>query len=499
MIRTLLAAALAFLLSSCGGADGEVDTNIEWVEGVFPSEALFKDLCSAPRLGTNPATSAPFADTQGTELDEKNWLRSWHNEFYLWYDEIIDRNPADFGILEYFSILRTEAITPSGAPRDQFHFTVDTQENFDLSRTGTSVSTGAAWIIQSRSIPRRIVVGYTEPGSPASNAGLERGDQLLAIDGEPVSNGEANILNAGLSPSEEGETHEYQLARGQETFSVTMAATTVSALAVLQADIIATPTGNVGYLVFNDHTLAAEGQLVEAINALSSQGASDLILDLRYNGGGFLSIASQLAHMIAGDATSGQIFETLVFNDRHPNVNPFTGQTLTPTPFFTVERSGNPLPTMNLERVYVLTTSSTCSASESIINGLRGIGVETIQIGSRTCGKPYGFFSQDNCGTTYFSINFRGENAQGFGDYADGFIPSTNDDGEAFIRGCVVEDDFSEQLGSTNENLLETALYFRANGTCPSTSSVDSGAQKPSTGFTSGNRLQKPTLRNKFL
>ena len=78
---------------------------------------------------------------------------------------------------------------------------------------------------------------------------------------------------------------------------------------------------------------------------------------------------------------------------------------------------GQPLPTLNLPRVFVLTGPDTCSASESIINSLRGIGVEVVQIGSTTCGKPYGFYPQDNCGTTYFSIEFRGVNAMNFGDY----------------------------------------------------------------------------------
>ncbi len=67
--------------------------------------------------------------------------------------------------------------------------------------------------------------------------------------------------------------------------------------------------------------------------------------------------------------------------------------------------------------MFVLTGPNTCSASESIINALQGVDVEVIQIGSTTCGKPYGFYPQDNCGTTYFSVEFKGVNAKGFGDY----------------------------------------------------------------------------------
>jgi hypothetical protein len=73
--------------------------------------------------------------------------------------------------------------------------------------------------------------------------------------------------------------------------------------------------------------------------------------------------------------------------------------------------------------VFVLTSADTCSASESIVNGLRGAGVTVHLVGSTTCGKPYGFYPQDNCGTTYFAIQFQGVNFLGFGDYADGFTP----------------------------------------------------------------------------
>ena len=82
------------------------------------------------------------------------------------------------------------------------------------------------------------------------------------------------------------------------------------------------------------------------------------------------------------------------------------------------------MPTLNLATVYVLTGAGTCSASEAIINGLRGVGVQVIEVGSTTCGKPYGFYPQDNCGTTYFSIEYKGVNDMGFGDYTDGFSPA---------------------------------------------------------------------------
>ena len=78
--------------------------------------------------------------------------------------------------------------------------------------------------------------------------------------------------------------------------------------------------------------------------------------------------------------------------------------------------------------------------------------MEVVLIGGTTCGKPYGFYPTDNCGTTYFTIQFRGENNKGWGEYADGFIPSSSDNGEDFVTGCTVADDFTKQLGDQVEN-----------------------------------------------
>jgi hypothetical protein len=104
------------------------------------------------------------------------------------------------------------------------------------------------------------------------------------------------------------------------------------------------------------------------------------------------------------------------------------------------------------------------------MNSLQGVGVQVIQIGTTTCGKPYGFYPQDNCGTTYFSIEFQGVNARSFGSYSDGFVPtpgmasSTGTDYK--LPGCVVQDDFTHALGDQNESLLFSALSYRATGSC---------------------------------
>jgi carboxyl-terminal processing protease len=129
------------------------------------------------------------------------------------------------------------------------------------------------------------------------------------------------------------------------------------------------------------------------------------------------------------------------------------------------------LPTFNLQRVYILTTGRTCSASELVINSLRGIGVSVYLIGDTTCGKPYGYLPAPNCGTTYYTIQFKAVNAKGFGEYSDGFIPASTDNGLDLVKGCKAVDDLKHELGDPNESLLSTAFYLRANGNCPATTS----------------------------
>jgi hypothetical protein len=249
---------------------------------------------------------------------------------------------------------------------------------------------------------------------------------------------------------------------------VTLTAANTTDVPVQNVSVL--PGTTIGYMLFNDQLATAENALVNAVNTLKGDGITDLVLDIRYNGGGYLDIASELAYMIAGPTpTAGQTFELVRFNAKHPSTDPVTGQPITPTPFHTTAQgfsttAGQPLPTLNLTRVFVLTTSSTCSASEALMNGLAGVGVPVFQIGSTTCGKPYGFYPQDNCGTTYFTIEFQGVNAKSFGDYPDGFTPGGTT--AASFKGCPVTDDFTHQLTDPNESLIYVAQHYAQGAAC---------------------------------
>jgi carboxyl-terminal processing protease len=479
--------ALALLVAGCGGGDSmptqaPPSTSNTYKPGEFLAAATFAAQCKTPRTGTDPQTKKPYPDKAGSTTLENYWLRSWSNDLYLWYNEIPDRDPSlTNDSLAYFDLLKTSALTPSGAAKDKFHFTYNTADWIALSGSGAALGYGIDWEVVASTPPRAVFVRFVEPGSAAAAAGISRGMKVLLTDGvdvvsENTSTGVDKILEA-LYPSVSGGAHQMRFTNPATSaiLNVTLTSAVVTSDPVPIASTLNTPVGKVGYLLFNSHNAPAEAKLVAGINTLKTAGVQDLVLDLRYNGGGYLDIANELAYMIAGPAqTAGKTFESIQFNTKHPVTDPVTGMVITPARFFTQTQgfsgpTGAALPTLGLARVYVLTTADTCSASESIINGLKGAGVTVNQVGVTTCGKPYGFYPEDNCGTTYFSIQFRGVNQLGFGDYPDGFSATrtaATGDPQANLPGCGAKDDLAHQLGDPNEEQLRVALTYRENGTC---------------------------------
>ena len=521
--KTLLSSFMlsSLMLTGCSGGGSETGTSsnnngsigtgsgssLKWVEGEFPAYQQLANQCAA--------------SNSSYVLNEKLWLRSWSNDTYLWYSEIIDRDPAPYGVIEYFQLLKTTELSASGNEKDQFHFSMPTSEWDQLNQSGASVGYGLNLNLQqaSASADRKVTVAYTEPGTPATSANIARGAVIVSINGVSVKDANdtdsINTLNQGLFPTTAGQQTQFTILDlgATQTRNVTLTAQTVVSTPVQNVKTVATPTGNVGYMQFNSHIATAERGLVDAITELKTLDVKDLVLDLRYNGGGLLALASQLGYMIAGEqATENRIFERSTFNDKYPTTDPVTGQPLTPMPF--IDQSigfnsgllgaGQALPTLDLQRLYVLTTDNTCSASEALMNSLRGIDIEVIQLGGTTCGKPYGFYPTPNCGETYFTVQFKGANDKGFGDYSDGFVPSTSPTLASEMTGCQLADDFNHALGDKDERLLSAALYYRDNNRCPVASAsiakapakpqfVDQGYQLKDT------RLQNVLLNNRIL
>jgi carboxyl-terminal processing protease len=235
-------------------------------------------------------------------------------------------------------------------------------------------------------------------------------------------------------------------------------ARTVKENPVPVATTISSPAGKrAGYVLFNDHSEGAQDKLITAVQQIQMQGLSELVLDMRYNSGGYLYIAQALASMVSSVNANGRIFESLRYNDKRTadsRAGTFSFATTVQYPEATFP-AGYRLPKLGLRRVYVLTSDETCSASESVINGLRGVDVEVVLIGANTCGKPFGFTRKDNCAKAYFPIEFQGTNAKGFGDYSAGFAPT-----------CAANDDLDHALGQAAEGQLANALHHLDTGLC---------------------------------
>ena len=475
---------LALVASACGD-DG----------GLKPA-ADYAQRCVTPRTGTG------FTDVQGSLLDEQHWVQAWIDDTYLWYSEVPAVDVKKYTTtVEVFDQEKTFAKTASGKDKDQFHFSIGTADWEAMSQAGVEAGYGIQWALLATRPPRSLVIAYTQPNSPATQVDppLARGAKILTIDGVDVTNGsDVTTLNNGISPAKLNEKHTFVVQDLGSTTprSVTLTSTSITIAPVQNVTTFSQGDAKIGYFAFTDHIQSAEKALFDAITQLKSEGISDLVLDMRYNGGGYLAIAAELAYMIAGPTrTAGKTFERLSFNDKYPTMDPVTKETLTPLPFvdvgvgFTVTEN-TPLPHLDLPRVFVLTTADTCSASESVINSLAGIDIDVIQIGQTTCGKPYGFYPTDNCGTSFFAIQFQGVNNKGFGDYADGFTP-----GALLKNGCIASDDFNHALGDPAEGLLAAALAYRANGTCSAAATARSATTRAT-----GSVLHKPLwLQNRIV
>ena len=440
--RAAVAAAFIVLLASCGGGGGNPG---QCVAGSAQTCAANTDTTTAASSSAaSTASSQSYAGICTLE-GEKQFTRAYLNEVYLWYSEMPALDASLFNTVPaYFYSLLTPQKDSWGQLKDRFSFIVKSSDA-DSLETGANLGYGVRWETDSQGRTR---VGFVDAGSPAEAAGLARGGELVSApsDARWYPNAATSISFVyRSSPSAATRTVSLTTAEIQEDPVPKSTATTTDP--------------RTWYLLFNAHTKGAQDKLITALGNAKAAGAQNLVLDMRYNGGGYLYTALSLASMVTGSGADGKVFEQLRFNDKRAaetadSTYRFSGQVQYGEQAYA---TGAVLPRLNLPRVYILTTDGTCSASESVINSLRGVGVDVVIIGNTTCGKPYGFSRTDNCGYSYYPIEFQGVNDKGFGDYANGFAPT-----------CAVADDFDNALGSSSERLLSTALYHMQNGSCPS-------------------------------
>lgn len=478
---------------------------IDWNPNTYKPRNDFFEYCEAPvtsrwqRKGVLTNISN-YQERQGIVEHENHHVRSLMSELYLWESSTIDSDPNQYATPnDAFEAYRTTEKTSTDKSVDRFS-RVESFKDWDrIAVQGVFKDLGILPTLISQNGTLKLKVRWVEPQSKAA-AVMKRGADIIKINDTKISDLPADpearrdILNRYLFPGEsDPQSADIEFIPANETTSqtVTLRSEEYDKTSILHYSIIDSLNTSIGYLVVNsfvDNQLAVD--LIPVIESFKSANIDELVLDLRYNGGGIINESARLSYMIAGaNATENKTFDRVTWNDKHTTNDPVTGRMLEDIPFINtaqdLSQPANPvnvmLPTLDLERLVVLTQEFTCSASELVMNALRGIDVEVVQIGNTTCGKPYGSYALWNCGNVYSPIMFRGANDKGFGDYSDGFSPAGNTLSitDTVLPGCPAADLVNTEFGDPNENMLNTALYYLDNNLCPS-SPVTSALSKPS-------------------
>jgi len=456
--RLILMYLLLLGLSACGGGGSSGAGNTATV-----AQASSKELAQICAKENPYIANAATATRQGVLADEKKWVKAYMSERYLWYKDIPSVNAEDarYGVLangvldvwtsllNYFTDSKTPLKTALGTLVDKFSFMIDSASwnsfvDSSLRGYGFMLKTSTNGGI------KVLTVAYVYPNTPASLAGLARGDQILAIDGASLNDASTQAtatFNEGLHPTQAA-PHTFQILRAGQTLNLSMQAASIS-LQQVEYKVLSSGSSKIGYLLFNSHVPGAEAYLIQAMTYFKQQAVTELVVDLRYNGGGYLTIANALAYAVAGSTKAqGKVFELTKFSDKRSAENYAMN-------FSNLGLNNQAYPLLGIGKIYVLVTGSTCSASESFINGLRGIDVQVELIGSTTCGKPYGFYPQDNCGITYAAMEMEGVNAKGEGGFSDGMVTQ-----------CAALDDLTHPLGDPLEAMMSVALKRMQGQTC---------------------------------
>jgi C-terminal processing protease CtpA/Prc len=374
---------------------------------------------------------------------ERAWLRDYMTDKYFWYNNQGIPNAASTTMYNYLQSLLYK-------PTDRYSYSQSTTEFTQLMVEGQRTGYGYSlfWADAAQTV---IKVGLVEAQSPAGTAGLRRGDSVLSIDGLTVPQ-----IAAGQLPSvtTTGVQRTITVARlPASPLQMTSALYQVSPVNTFA--VFAAPTGNVGYLMYQAFLTTGAAPLGTAFDFFRNLGIKELILDMRYNGGGSTLQARNLASMILGTtAASGKVFAQYRGNGKYPadNFTQFFSTSLASPSLST----GLPaMPLTGISRVVILTGGGTASASEMLINGLRP-HMNVVTIGTTTYGKPFAFLPISSCGTTYSAVNLEVANSLGNANYASGIPPT-----------CFMSDDFDHQLGDQAERRTAAALSYIATGACP--------------------------------
>jgi len=422
--------------------------------------------------------AAPTEQRIGSISTELQWMRSVMDESYLWRQDVpyVDatysryNEPTGLGLQAYFDALRTPAFTSSGRRSDEYSQAVPTAVFNAFMSGGEVPGYGIEWAVGSHSSPTTIRVAYVQPGSAAEQAGIKRGD-VYKVDHIRFDHADEKLARSLFPPKVD---HKLTV-----TWDPMAGGDSSAKRAELISGVIRQPVPlskafhaggiHVGYVLLQEYNAEAPLALSRALDGFLGTDVAKLVIDLRFNQGGDLAVASQLAYMLAGRAkTHGKAFAKLQGNQ--PG-----GMKVMPFYNCAVEGEGCPqdrlLPAWASGEVYVLTQAGTCGASEALINALRGVDVKVVQIGTATCGRPFAATALHNCGRTFLPLDQVISNEKGFSGYGEGFVPGGS--GPNGLPGCRVVDDLKHELGEENEALLAAALRHMSTGECPVSSDKD--------------------------
>lgn len=410
-------------------------------------------------------------------IEVQNFIWKGLNLYYLWQADVPNLSDSRFADQQNLNdflfanpdpeslfqnlLYKPASQFPSGQAVDRFSVITDNYNELEGILAGTTKNTGADFSLYYKDASRTAIIGvvrYILPNSDAAVKDIHRGDIFYAVNGE-----ELNIqnLNRLLGP----DSYTLNLADYDDGDftpngrSVALTKTVLSENPVYISNLIENGGHKIGYLMYNGFYPGYETQLNNAFGQLKAQGVTDLVLDLRYNSGGSIDTAARLASMITGQFT-GDIFAKEQWNAK---VEAHYMENFPQTLFnYFTNRIGNnsAINSLGLNRVYVLTTGSTASASELVINGLEPY-IDVVQIGDKTIGKNVGSITlYDSPTFTKSGINknhryamqplvLKIVNKAGFGDYTNGLTPDVNLPESLENMGV---------LGDTDEPLLSAAL-----------------------------------------
>ena len=404
---------------------------------------------SPPQTGTDACS-----DTGQKQFVLDN-LYAW----YLWNDLL----PADLSVDDYASpeaLVAEVTLTfgpqdANGNPIDLFSSVGSAEADQQFFGEGRFEGFGFSWRFVGPNLDEfRLSRVFAD--SPAANGGLERGQRILGLDGRTIAEIEAaEGVGAVFSAND---TLTFDVERVDTTvFSTTITKDIVTIDPIPQWRLVDMGPGvpPAGYLELTTFISTADAEFDTAFAAFRAAGVTDLILDLRYNGGGLVSTAELLADYLGGAVAENLVFSRTEFNEDRAAAN----DSLT---IFT-----RLLDSLNLSRLVVIATRSTASASELVTNGMIPYA-EVAIVGDNTFGKPVGQIGLLFCDKILRPTAFRLANADGDGDYFGG-LPVD----------CPATDDLTVPVGDPLDPNMIAAMEYLSTGTCPVAASP-AGSFKPS-------------------